>query len=71
MLAHHLRKGPRLGAGGDLFAGPLLGMLRDGRVGRLAEEDLLLLDAVADDGAPVNAHVESADAEGDQDDPCG
>ena len=66
VLADDLREGARLGAGRDLLVGPLGCVLRDCRVVGGAEDDLLLLDAVAHRRAAVDAHVDRGDAEGDQ-----
>ena len=50
----------------DVVLGPLGGVLRDGGVVSGAEDDLLLLDAVADRRASVESHVDGGHAEGDQ-----
>ena len=63
VLAHDLGEGPRLLAGHDLLVGPLGRVLRDRRIVGGAEGDLLLLEAVADRRAAVDAHVDRGDAE--------
>ena len=69
VLAHDLRERPGLVTGRDLFAVPLGRVLvcRRVLVCGFAEEDLLVLQAVADGVTSVDAHVDSGGAEEDED----
>ena len=64
--AHDLRECSRLIAGRDLLAGPLVCVLRDGRITGWAKRDPLRLDRVAGRVVPVDAHEDCGDAEQNQ-----
>ena len=70
MLVHDLGERPGLGAGLDLLVGPLGRELGDCRVVGGAEDDLLLLEAVADRRAAVDAHGDRSGAENHQHQSC-
>ena len=70
VLVHDLRERPRLGAGLNRLLGPLGRELGDCRVIGGAEDDLLLLEAVADRRAAVDAHGDRSGAEHHQHQPC-
>jgi hypothetical protein len=66
VLVHDLGERPRLSSGLNRLLGPLGRVLRDCWVVGSAEDDLLLLEAVAHRRTAVDAHVDRRDAEGDQ-----
>ena len=66
VLVHDLGERPGLCAGLERLLGPLGSELRDCRIVGCAEDDLLLLEAVADRRAPVDAHGDCSDAEDHQ-----
>jgi hypothetical protein len=66
VLAHDLGERECLAAGLDRLAGPLLGMLSDGRVAGRPEDDALLLDAVAGEREGSDTEGDDGDSEQDQ-----
>ena len=70
MLVQDLGERPGLCTGLERLLGALGSELRDCRVVGCAEHDLLLLEAVADRRASVDAHGNCCNAEGHQNDAC-